>query len=194
MISELLLYAELGLRHILDPGGLDHVLFVAALCAVYPPREWRRVLWLVTAFTAGHSATLALATLGWVRAPEAVVETLIPLTILATCVANLWEEARGAGHLPPGLKYATAAVFGLVHGLGFSTYLRALLGEEAGIALPLLAFNLGLEAGQALVVLAFFAVAGVVAGRLLPRRAWNAALSLAAGAAALAWLAGGRAG
>jgi hypothetical protein len=184
MGSEFSVYFQLGLHHILDPRGYDHILFVAALTAAYGPREWRRLLGLVTAFTVGHSITLALATVGLVHVDSAVVEVLIPATIVVTSLVS----AAGARRMASGpddarahaatngvflARYAMAAGFGLIHGLGFSTFLRSALGVESSIGLPLLAFNVGLEFGQIAIVLGVLAF-GTLAARLLhvARRDW----------------------
>lgn len=186
VLSDFLAYLRLGAAHIADVRGYDHILFVAALTGGYAPSAWRRLLWLVTAFTLGHSATLALATLGAVRVDAAAVEVAIPATIVLTSLLSV-AALRPGRRTPPGLAhplpdepavrpallYATAALFGLVHGLGFSTFLRALLGQEASLALPLLAFNLGLELGQLLIVAATLALgAAVTRGLGYPRRDW----------------------
>lgn len=169
-------YLGLGFDHITDPGGYDHILFVIALCAVYTLRDWRSVLVLVTAFTLGHSITLALATLRIVTFPSDVIELLIPITILITAVVNFfYREPTGRGATPGRRwgRYALAGAFGLIHGLGFSNYLRSLLGREADILGPLLAFNVGLEVGQLLIVALVLGVAQVVLGTFrLPRRDW----------------------
>ena len=177
MLSELLVYLRLGFTHIADPRGYDHILFVAALTGGYAPSAWRHLLWLVTAFTVGHSITLALATLGVVAVPAALVELLIPVTIVITSAMTVAAVRTASPDAPVARRrwdlYALALLFGLVHGLGFSTYLRALLGAEEGIARPLLAFNAGLELGQLLIV-AFTLLAGTLAVRLLglARRDW----------------------
>jgi hypothetical protein len=183
-MDDFLIYLRLGFDHITDPGGYDHILFVVALCAVYTLGQWRQVLVLVTAFTLGHSVTLALATLRLVNVPSDVIERLIPITILITAFANFFVRQRTPnlpGDLRPDLgsngpawgRYALAGVFGLVHGLGFSTYLRSLLGREADIVLPLLAFNLGLELGQLLIVAAALGLAHACLTYLrVPRREW----------------------
>ena len=177
MLSELLVYLRLGFHHIADPRGHDHILFVAALTGAYAPSAWRRLLWLVTAFTVGHSITLALATLGLVAVPGGLVEVLIPVTIVLTSIATVASvRAPRDVEAPPRRQhalYALALVFGLVHGLGFSTYLRALLGGEARITLPLFAFNVGLEIGQLLIV-ALTLLVGTLAVRVLglARRDW----------------------
>jgi ABC-type antimicrobial peptide transport system permease subunit len=145
------LYLELGLEHIADFQGYDHILFVTMLCAVYVFKDWKQVLILVTAFTIGHSLTLALATLNIIRASVVWVEFLIPVTIFITAVGNIVTGKPGTASAK--VKYALAMFFGLIHGLGFSTYLRSLLGAQKSIVVPLLAFNIGVELGQLLIVL-----------------------------------------
>jgi len=176
-LSEFAVYLRLGFRHIADLGAYDHMLFVAALTVAYPPAAWRRLAWLVTAFTLGHSVTLALATLDVVRVRASLVELLIPVTIVLTGLAALFvSQGEDETHGPPGSQapqYALAAGFGLVHGLGFSSFLRSLLGGEESIVRPLFAFNVGLELGQLLIV-ATVLLLGVLLPRLLrlTRREW----------------------
>ncbi|HEX5633002.1 MAG TPA: HupE/UreJ family protein [Gemmatimonadales bacterium] len=171
------MYLRLGFRHIADPGAYDHMLFIAALTVAYPAAAWRRLLWLVTAFTLGHSVTLALATLDVVHVRSALVEVLIPVTIVLTGLAAVWfSRGEDEVHGPPGAQwpqYLLAAGFGLIHGLGFSNFLRSLLGAEESIVRPLLAFNVGLELGQLLIVTAVLLL-GAVLPRLLrlTRREW----------------------
>jgi hypothetical protein len=179
-MSEFLAYLQLGFDHITDANGYDHILFIMALCTVYTVVDWRKVLILVTAFTLGHSITLALATLGMVVFRPDIIELLIPVTIVATAFFNLFDktsstklpEKRGSARFP------LALIFGLIHGLGFSNYLRALLGEEADLVVPLLGFNLGLEFGQLLIV-AIFLMASLVATQLfnISKIKWNLVLS-----------------
>lgn len=184
MFSEILIYLRLGFHHIADLAGYDHILFVTALAIPYAARDWRRLLVLVTAFTVGHSVTLALATLRLVSVPSTLVEALIPATILVTAVMA-WRETRTGTGLPtpsergesstatvPASRYVLATLFGLIHGLGFSTYLRALLGEEEGIALPLFAFNVGLELGQLLILAVVLTVGALVTRTMVDRRRW----------------------
>jgi hypothetical protein len=193
-LSEFATYLRLGFGHIADLGAYDHMLFLAALTVAYPPAAWRRLLWLVTAFTLGHSLTLALATLDVVRVPASLVELLIAASIVAMAVAAIGASGGSdAAHRPAGApwpRYLLAAGFGLVHGLGFSTFLRSLLGGEGSIAGPLFAFNLGLEVGQLLVVAAVMLL-GVVLPRLLHlgRREWVLLVSGGAIAVALTMIA-----
>ena len=143
-------YLELGFDHILDLQGYDHILFLIALCAAYAATEWKRILILVTAFTIGHSVTLALSSLKVINVNADLVEWLIPITILITALIHLFRK--------PDTKtnrladYSLALFFGFIHGMGFSNYFRALLGQEAEIIVPLFAFNLGVELGQLVIV------------------------------------------
>lgn len=146
------LYFQLGISHILDLAGFDHILFVVVLCSLYPPGHWKKIVLLVTAFTIGHSVTLALATLKLINVNADLIEFLIPLTIAITAISNILKPQVKDGLQ---LNYFFAFFFGLIHGLGFSNYLKALLGKEASILNPLFAFNVGLEAGQLVIVASF---------------------------------------
>lgn len=184
------IYFHLGFRHICDLRATDHLAFLLALCAPFALGDWRRVLALVSSFTVGHSLTLALATLGVVVVNPAVVEMLIPLTIMATAGLNMARVGRQTAPAAPVLWAAPNALalgFGLIHGLGFAGYLGALLGAQARPVVELLAFNLGVEAGQVLIVAGVLAVAGLALGRgRVARRDWVLAVSGAAlGIAAL---------
>ena len=152
-MSELLSFAQLGVRHILDVAALDHVLFLLALAAVHrfrDGRDARDMLWVVTAFTIGHSVTLALAVTGAIDLPSNVVEFLIPVTIVVTGIENLVVSNRARAPWRGRYRPVLAGVFGLVHGAGFAAYLKALFVEQ--VAVPLLGFNLGIELGQLLVL------------------------------------------
>lgn len=172
------LYFKLGLQHIADFKGYDHILFILILCAVYSIKEWKRVLILVTAFTIGHSLTLALATLDLIRVDGDLIEFLIPLTIFLTALANVLGRKPQVSTLLHYLKYSAALFFGLIHGLGFSNYLRSLLGAEKGLALPLFSFNVGIEIGQILIVSLIMLLTWLVVELLkFPRREWHLLLS-----------------
>lgn len=175
------LYFGLGKDHILDyANGYDHILFVIVLCAVYVVRDWKKVLILITSFTLGHSITLALATLQIVQFDAALIEFLIPLTIFITAVANLFRSEASVAASPVQINYLFALFFGLIHGLGFSNYLREILGQQQNITVPLLAFNLGLELGQIIVVAIFMAISFILVDLLtLNRRDWKMIISSA---------------
>ncbi|MFZ5940670.1 MAG: HupE/UreJ family protein [Bacteroidota bacterium] len=172
------LYLRLGISHIADFKSYDHILFIITLCSVYPLKEWKRILILITAFTIGHSLTLLLATLGMLSIPSSLVEFLIPLTIFITAVGNIAgkKEQVGIGlHL---VKYGSALFFGLIHGLGFSNYLHGLLGAESSILLPLFSFNVGIEIGQIIIVSVLVLLSWIFTGLLkVNRREWNLVLA-----------------
>ncbi|MBP8725505.1 MAG: HupE/UreJ family protein [Saprospiraceae bacterium] len=145
-MEEFLWWFQIGMEHILDTGGIDHMVYLIALVIPFGLGQWRRLLLLVTAFTLGHSLTLALSTSGWIRMPTSAVELAIALTIAFSCIMNLLRPDSSDSSLR--LRYVAAAVFGCIHGLGFSILLRSMLGAESDILVPLFAFNTGLEAGQ----------------------------------------------
>ena len=152
MLSDFFTFAQLGFRHIVDVEAMDHILFLLALAAIYRFRDVRDALWVVTAFTVGHSVTLALAVTGVLTLPSSLIEFLIPVTIVVTGLENLLVTDRTMA--PWGGRYRPlfAGVFGLVHGAGFANYLKALFVTH--IAVPLFGFNAGIELGQIVVLLA----------------------------------------
>jgi len=181
-------YLEVGFRHIWSAQATDHLTFLLALCAPFVLADWRRVVALVTSFTIGHSLTLALATLGLVTVNKDVIEALIPVTIILTALVNMMQagraEARPSRRPAPvvwAAPNALAAAFGLIHGLGFSNYLRALLGVKSRPVAELLSFNLGVELGQLLVV-SVILLLGFVLLRIVgvARRDWVLTVSGAA--------------
>ncbi|HXB39951.1 MAG TPA: HupE/UreJ family protein [Bacteroidia bacterium] len=146
------LWFSTGLQHILDFSGYDHICYVTVLTVLFPIAEWKKLLVLVTAFTIGHSLTLALSVIHVISPPQKIIECLIPLTILATCIHNIVS----LNHPPKRVifNYSLALFFGFIHGTGFSYLLKSLLGKEENIIAPLLSFNLGIEAGQLVIVCA----------------------------------------
>ena len=179
-MSQFWIYFDLGRQHILDINGIDHILFVIALCVIYQVQDWKKGLILITAFTIGHSITLALSTLELVNFRSDMIEFLIPVTIFITAFGNLFRKNSA---LTPGkfnTNYFFALFFGLIHGLGFSNYLKSLLGKEDSIVAPLLAFNLGLELGQMIIVVFFMIIAFVFVSLFnVSRRDWNLIISSA---------------
>ncbi|MEK0422666.1 MAG: hypothetical protein RLZ95_576 [Bacteroidota bacterium] len=150
-MNDLGIYLHLGFKHIISWGAWDHILFVLVLTIRYQWMDWKKVLVLITAFTVGHSVTLALSTLNWIDFSSDLIEMLIPITILLTAVSNFWVKTFDFKSKYP-LIYFLALFFGLIHGLGFSSYLKSLLGMEQSILGPLFTFNVGLELGQLLIV------------------------------------------
>lgn len=172
------LYLSLGIDHIADIHSYDHILFITCLCAVYMLKQWKQILVLVTAFTIGHTTTLALATLKLVTISAPLVEVLIPVTIIVTASWNLVSPGETVTRKSHWFKYGTALFFGLIHGLGFSNYLQGLLGSETSIVLPLFAFNVGIELGQLLIVSIVIMLSYILTSWLrVKRRDWVLILS-----------------
>jgi hypothetical protein len=165
-MSDFLTFIQLGFRHITDLEAMDHILFLLALAAIYRPRDWRKAMWVVTAFTIGHSVTLGLAVTGAIRLPTKLIEFLIPVTIVATCIENMIVRDRDRAIWGGKYRPVFAGVFGLVHGAGFANYLRDLFGDH--IAVPLLGFNIGIEIGQ-IVVLTVAAIVLLTADKTIAR-------------------------
>lgn len=172
-----IMYLEIGLKHIADLQGYDHILFIISLIAFSQFKDWLKILKLVTAFTLGHSITLALSVTDTIQFSTDVIEFLIPLTIVITSVINIAHRTQ----LPSRwywAEYSLTAGFGLIHGMGFSVLLKSLMGSEASILKPLLAFNIGLEVGQILIVLVILMIGFLITkGLKLPKKDWGLVLS-----------------
>lgn len=172
-------YLELGFDHISDLKGYDHILFIIALCAVFSVSDWKKILILVTAFTIGHSITLALSALHIISVSPYLIEFLIPVTILLTALQNFWFKPDQYKRW--NLNYFLALFFGFIHGMGFSNFFRSLLGQEADIVLPLLAFNIGVELGQLCIVICIM-IADFLVVKLgkVRQQYWNYTVSVVA--------------
>jgi hypothetical protein len=171
-MQEFNLYFRIGTEHILTRQALDHILFIAALCLRYLIKDWRKVIVLVTAFTIGHSITLALSATGAVHFATRWIEFLIPLTIVATAWNNLAQGAERVEH--PGklpVIYFFALFFGLIHGLAYASTFLSLEGRE-GLVGHLLAFNLGVEAAQLIVVAIILFISFIFVNAVKLRRIW----------------------
>lgn len=146
-------YFKLGLTHVLDLKAYDHILFLVVLTIPYTFKDWKRVFWLVTIFTLGHTLSLILSTYGVVRVSSAFIEFLIPVTIMIAAVFNIFTAGKSAKKESYGLIFFVTLFFGLIHGLGFSNYFKTVIADEANKLLPLAEFALGIEAAQVVVVL-----------------------------------------
>ena len=146
-------YLKLGFEHIANLNGYDHILFLVVLCAVYQINQWRNILILVTAFTIGHSITLFIVSLDFFSIPSRIIKLLIPITILITSLQNVINIKQIENSSRMGKNYFMALFFGLIHGMDFSNYFKALIMSPDEIVIPLLGFNIGIELGQLLIVL-----------------------------------------
>ena len=189
-------YLHLGFDHISDINAYDHIVFIIALCAIYRMEEWRKVLILVTAFTLGHSLTLGLAAFDIIRFPARIIELLIPVTIILTSLYNVYEQRDNPENAVQEkrkirLNYIFALLFGLIHGMGFSNFLRSALmpGEEGNLWQQLLAFNIGIELGQLVIVAVILGMSFLVLNVMKVRQySWNLFISGAAAGIALVLL------
>jgi hypothetical protein len=169
-MNDFRLYFGLGKDHILTWEAMDHILFVAALCLRYQWTDWKKVAVLVTAFTIGHSITLALSALNYVHVQPKWIEFLIPLTIIATALNNLFQQKKDQQKKFP-LIYFFALFFGLIHGLAYASSFLDLEGKE-GLVPHLFAFNVGIELAQLLVVAGILLLSFVLIQLLGVSRLW----------------------
>lgn len=177
-MSDFNFYFGLGWEHIMSWDALDHLLFIAALAAIYLLKDWKQVLILVTAFTIGHSLTLALSVLDVIRFPSEWVEFLIPCTIVITAISNLFQKQFTPRSIR--INYFLALFFGLIHGLGFANTIRFMLAKDQSLGMGLFGFNVGLEVGQIVVVGTLLLVTQALINSLkINRREWVIFLSAA---------------
>lgn len=160
-MDDFILYFKMGLNHVLDFTAYDHILFLIVLAVVYSLNQWKKVLWLITLFTIGHSVTLALSAYGVLNVRIDIVEFLIPVTIFITGVFNVLRVGKSSTG-KENINLIFALFFGLIHGLGFSNYFRMMIGKEEDKLFPLLEFALGIEASQIIIVLGILVIGSVL--------------------------------
>ena len=176
-MDDLVIFLKLGLYHVLDWKAYDHILFLVALAVVYSLSNWKKVLWLITLFTLGHTLTLALAAYKVVAIDIKIVEFLIPVTIIITALANIFTVKRKQ-KAHNNINLVFAFFFGLIHGLGFSNYFRMIIDENEDKILPLLEFAIGIEIAQVIIVLVILLV-GLFAQNIfkISKRDWVLVIS-----------------
>lgn len=175
-MNDFIFYFIEGWKHIISADALDHQLFILALAVIYTFKEWKQVLILVTAFTIGHSLTLALSVLNVISINTALVEFLIPLTIVLTAI---WNILAGKKNGRVRTNYFFALFFGLIHGLGFANSIKMMLASDQSLVMGLFGFNVGLEAGQIVVVLLLLCITNLLVDLIkIPRRAYIVSVSV----------------
>ncbi len=176
-MEDFILYFKMGLNHVLDFSAYDHIIFLVVLAVVFSYKQWRKVLWLVTLFTIGHSITLALSAYGVLKIRVDIIEFLIPLTIFITAVINIItvnKDSKGTENI----NLFFAFFFGLIHGLGFSNYFKMMVGQEEDKLFPLVEFALGIEAAQVIIVLAILSIGAIILNiKKVTRKHWILACS-----------------
>ena len=164
-MSDFWLLVELGFSHVWDWQGYDHLLFLAALFLPFSARQWKTLLWLITCFTIGHSLSLILASFEVVKVSSTWIEFLIPVSIAATAVYNIFYAQRVWVRSNRLVMWVTL-FFGLVHGFGFAGYFELIRDVEQPLWSSLLFFALGIEGAQivlgALMLLLSFVVLSVL--------------------------------
>ena len=177
-MDQLLFYFNLGLQHVLDINAYDHVLYFIALTAPYAFKDWRRIIILVTAFTIGHTASLFLAVYQIVSVNSAIIECLIPITIFTTALFNVFSIKKGLNQYWLKIPFFISLFFGVIHGFGFSSYFKMIVEGSAYKATSLLAFALGIEASQIIVVLVVLILGFLIqAFSVLNKRDWILVMS-----------------
>lgn len=171
-MNDFYLYVKMGLNHVLDFTAYDHILFLIVLAVVFSFNQWKKVLWLVTLFTIGHSVTLALSAYGILKIRMDLIEFLIPATIFFTGAINVFT-AKKASQGKENTNLILALLFGLIHGLGFSNYFKMMIGKEEDKLLPLLEFALGIEIAQIIIVLGILIIGTILQNFFkVTRRDW----------------------
>jgi len=185
-MEDFVFYFKLGWQHIISFDAFDHLFFIMALTSIYLLKDIKQVLLLITAFTIGHAISLSLSVLNVVKINSALVEFLIPISIIITAEIQFVKSIHPKA--PFRFKYVFALLFGLLHGLGFANTIRFILAESQQITLPLLSFNIGLEVGQILIVLLILLLAKLCIEVIgMPQKWWIRILNTIALAAGIYW-------
>ncbi len=159
-MTEFEAYFQIGYKHIIAIDALDHLLFVAVLSILYSWKNWKTLLILITAFTIGHSITLALSALNILSFPTKIVEMLIPLTIILTAIYNFFDNPNSTNTFK--IRYFIALIFGFIHGFAFSNLLKSMFAlSNKSIILKLFAFNIGIEFGQITALLIYLTISSL---------------------------------
>ncbi len=176
-MSDFWFYFKIGLRHVLDWQAYDHMLFFLVLVARHVIRDWKSVLSLVTVFTLGHMFSMTLSVYNVIKVDSGLTEFLIPVTILFTAVNNM-VSGGAASKTNRSIVLLITAFFGLIHGLGFSSYFKMISSNLSSKGIPLVSFGLGIEAAQGVVVVLVLLLGVVVQNFFrVSRRDWILVLS-----------------
>ncbi len=151
MLNDFWFNIKYGINHVLDLNGYDHILFLILLTVPYLFKDWKRVFFLVSIFTLGHTLSLVLAAYNVVSINGNLVEFLIPVTILVVASYNLFTSKKVKSQ-KIGVLFISTLFFGLIHGLGFAREFKMLAGGVENKLMLLLEFALGIEIAQVIIV------------------------------------------
>ncbi len=168
-------FLKLGVTHILDINGVDHILFLVGLCIIYTLKDWKTVLWLATAFTLGHSITLALSAIDIISVDSDTIEILIALSIFLVAISNVIAPQH-SDQLSLKWRYVSAGIFGLIHGIGFSNFFSVMLSGDS-LTVPLLGFNIGVEIAQVIIVVVVLLLSHLLL-KYIPRKLYVNTISI----------------
>ena len=170
-------FVKEGFFHVLDLNALDHILFFIAVSLIFTVKQWKKALLLVSVFTVAHTFTFALSSYRVISVNEKWVEFLIPITILIPLLNNnfkLFTQQKN-----DTANYYFTFIFGLIHGLGFSSYFKMLLDKNDDLLLPLLEFALGIELVQIIIVSMVILLSTIVIQKLkIAQKYWVLFVSL----------------
>lgn len=176
-MQEFWFYIKLGLDHVLDFGAYDHILFLSALAIPFTFKSWKRVIVLATIFTIAHCTSLALSAFDIFTVDVGLIEFLIPITIILTCLFNLIYLYKDAKNVGMYLHILATAFFGLIHGFGFSNYFKMLMAEEEDKITPLFGFATGIEFSQVAIILAILGIAFLIQDVIKVKRTYFIAIA-----------------
>ncbi len=155
-------YFNMGIEHILIEG-YDHMVFIMALCVLYSLKEWKKVVWIISAFTIGHTLTLFITSMKGQLFSGDTIEFLIPCTILLTIAFNFFyiiNKEKRQSNL--ALSVIIAILFGFIHGMGFSNNFRVMSFEMSETIFQLIGINLGIEAAQLIITVTTLIVSTLI--------------------------------
>lgn len=170
-------WIKVGFDHIWDMDGYDHLLYLATLCALFSLKDWKKVIWIATAFTIGHTISLVFNAYDMISVSPSLIEKLIPITIIITALYNLFAMQQAQRNMK--LEYIVATAFGLIHGMGVSNYLKSMLIPDDSFIWALLGFNIGVELGQILIVMITLVIGYLLMQKFkLERKYWVYGISI----------------
>lgn len=166
-------YFKEGLFHVLDWDAYDHILFLIVLAAPYLFASWKKLLYLVSIFTIGHTISLALASYDIVSVDTTIIEFLIPVTIMLTAIYNIFTAGKSHKNTKMAIYFTATMFFGVIHGFGFSTYFKMMTAGSDSKLMPLIKYTLGIEVAQITIVIAVI-ILGFIAQTIFrfSRRDW----------------------
>lgn len=177
-MSQFWFYFKLGLDHVLDWNAYDHVLFIIVLVASYSFHSWKKLLWLITIFTLGHTLALLMSAYGVVTVSSRWVELLIAVTIFVTALYNLLTAKKKESQRNMNMLYFVTAFFGIIHGFGFSSYFKMIYTGTDSKFLTLIEFALGIEVAHLIVAFVVLLLAFICQNLFrVNRRDWILVLS-----------------